>query len=73
MTMLQEAESALATTTIAESLIKDLPEEDRKAVNDYAKAQSNLQQAMSQLQTLSQQAKLPSNFPDRLRGRQRHL
>ncbi len=62
MTMLQEAESALATTTIAENLMKDLPEEDRKAVNDYAKAQSNLQQAMSQLQTLSQQAKLPSNL-----------
>ncbi len=62
MTMLQEAESALATTTISENLMKDLPEEDRKAVNDYARAQENLAQAASQLQTLSQQAQLPSNL-----------
>ena len=58
VTQLEEAESGIATEIIAEELMKHLPEEDRQAVNDHAKAQKNLQRAASQLKALSELTKL---------------
>lgn len=59
MTQLQETESALATEIISSELLQQLPEEDRQAVNDYAKAEGKLNDALDKLKALEELKKVP--------------
>ncbi|MFA5869926.1 MAG: hypothetical protein WC941_09545, partial [Candidatus Bathyarchaeia archaeon] len=52
VTRLAEMESAMATEIIAKELLDNIPEEDKQAVNDYAKAQANLDNALAKLKAL---------------------
>ena len=52
VTRLAEMESALATEIITKELLEALPEEDRQAVNEYAKAHGNLENALEKLKAL---------------------
>ena len=58
VTRLADMESALATEIIAKELLENIPEEDKQAVNDYAKAQANLQNALAKLKALTELGKL---------------
>ncbi|MGH9388309.1 MAG: hypothetical protein ACRD1Z_01755, partial [Vicinamibacteria bacterium] len=56
-TQLDETSSAIATEVISEELLKNLPEEDRKAVNDHTKTRADLTNALSKLKALEELGK----------------
>jgi len=58
VTALAEPESTVATEVIAKELLENLPEEDREAVNEYHKAQTNLSNALDKLKALDDLGKL---------------
>jgi uncharacterized protein with von Willebrand factor type A (vWA) domain len=58
VTRLADMESALATEIISKELLENIPEEDKQAVNDYAKAQANLSNALAKLKALTELGKL---------------
>ena len=68
VTQQQPMESAVATEVIAEELIKNLPEEDRQAVNDYAKTSADLSNALSKLKALEEIPKRPPKLQKALNG-----
>lgn len=73
VTQMEPVESRIATEVITRELVQNLPEEDRQAVNDYAKKEADLSDALSKLKALDEIPKRTPKLQKALNGLQQQV